>query len=126
MVPPPRLVTLDRVLGNPISLLGYAPETTIAEKGVTQFSNAESQARAGATTSTSSSWPAMESTPMSYFARRGPLPPPRVTLEPIAPHLVGYGAVGQAKWAAWRRKEQRSQSAKRTWTNRSTSSSTSP
>jgi len=28
-----------------------------------------------------------------------------VTLEPIAPHVVGYGQVGQAKWAAWRRKE---------------------
>jgi hypothetical protein len=25
--------------------------------------------------------------------------------EPVAPHLVGYGAVGQAKWAVWRRKE---------------------
>lgn len=35
VVPPPRLVTLDRILGNPISLLGYAPETSIAEKGVT-------------------------------------------------------------------------------------------
>lgn len=28
-----------------------------------------------------------------------------VTLEPVAPHLAGYGAVAQAKWAAWRRKE---------------------
>lgn len=28
-----------------------------------------------------------------------------VTPEPIAPHLVGYGEVRQAKWAAWRRKE---------------------
>lgn len=28
-----------------------------------------------------------------------------VTLEPIAPHVVGYGQIGQAKWAAWRRKE---------------------
>jgi hypothetical protein len=28
-----------------------------------------------------------------------------VTLEPVAPHLAGYGAVGQAKWAAWRSKE---------------------
>ncbi|MFT4216320.1 MAG: nucleotidyl transferase AbiEii/AbiGii toxin family protein, partial [Micropruina sp.] len=26
---------IDRVLGDPIELLGYAPETTIAEKGVT-------------------------------------------------------------------------------------------
>lgn len=35
IVPPPRRVTIDRILGEPITLLGYAPETTIAEKGVT-------------------------------------------------------------------------------------------
>lgn len=35
IVPAPRRVRLDRVLGEPIVLLGYAPETTIAEKGVT-------------------------------------------------------------------------------------------
>ena len=29
-----------------------------------------------------------------------------VTLEPIASHIVGYRQIGQAKWAAWRRKEQ--------------------
>ena len=28
-----------------------------------------------------------------------------VTLERVAPHLAGYGAVAQAKWAAWRRRE---------------------
>jgi hypothetical protein len=28
-----------------------------------------------------------------------------ITLEPVAPHLAGCGAVAQAKWAAWRRKE---------------------
>jgi Nucleotidyl transferase AbiEii toxin, Type IV TA system len=35
IVPPPRQVTIDRILGDPITLLGYAPEATIAEKGVT-------------------------------------------------------------------------------------------
>ncbi len=35
IVPAPRPVRIDRVLGGPIVLLGYAPETTIAEKGVT-------------------------------------------------------------------------------------------
>ena len=29
-----------------------------------------------------------------------------VALAPIAPVLIGYGATAQAKWAAWRRKEQ--------------------
>jgi hypothetical protein len=33
IVPKPRQVTIDRILGDPITLLGYAPETTIAEKG---------------------------------------------------------------------------------------------
>lgn len=27
-----------------------------------------------------------------------------VTLEPVAPYVVGYGQVGQAKWAAWGRR----------------------
>ena len=35
IVPAPRAVTIARVLGDPIVLLCYAPETTIAEKGVT-------------------------------------------------------------------------------------------
>ena len=35
IVPPPRQVNIDRILGDPITLLGYAPETAIAEKGVT-------------------------------------------------------------------------------------------
>jgi hypothetical protein len=35
IVPPPRQVTIDRILGDPITVLGYAPETTIAEKAVT-------------------------------------------------------------------------------------------
>jgi hypothetical protein len=29
----------------------------------------------------------------------------KVELGPVGPAVVGYGAVGQAKWAAWRRKE---------------------
>ncbi|WP_454296060.1 hypothetical protein [Salana multivorans] len=28
-----------------------------------------------------------------------------VPLGPIAPIVVGYGPIGQARWAAWRRKE---------------------
>ncbi len=35
LVPAPRQVRIDRVLGDPIVLLGYAPETTMADKGVT-------------------------------------------------------------------------------------------
>jgi hypothetical protein len=106
MVPPPRLVTLDRILGNPISLLGYAPETTIAEKGVTILERGIASTR----------W--RDYVDIVKLAGHGIDPDEllrsaravarhrRVTLEPIAPHLAGYGAVGQAKWAAWRRKEQ--------------------
>lgn len=35
IVPPPTLVKIPRVLGEPIVMLGYAPETVVAEKGVT-------------------------------------------------------------------------------------------
>lgn len=35
IAPWPTRVTIDRILGEPITLLGYAPETIIAEKGVT-------------------------------------------------------------------------------------------
>ena len=35
IVPPPRLIELQRVLGDPIPIWSYAPETAIAEKVVT-------------------------------------------------------------------------------------------
>jgi hypothetical protein len=105
IVPPPREVTIDRVVGDPITLLGYAPETTIAEKGVTILERGI----------TSTRW--RDYVDIVALARQGIdadglLRAARavarhrgVTLEPVAPHLAGYGAVAQAKWAAWRRKE---------------------
>jgi hypothetical protein len=105
IVPPPRQVTIDRVLGDPITLLGYAPETTIAEKGVTILERGITSTRS------------RDYVDIVELARRGIEPDELlrsaravarhrgVTLEPVAPHLAGYGAVGQAKWAAWRRKE---------------------
>lgn len=105
IVPPPRRVTIDRILGDPITLLGYAPETTIAEKGVTILERGIASTR----------WrdyvdivqlgrQGIDSGELLRSARavaryRG------VTLGPVAPYLAGYGAVAQAKWAAWRRKE---------------------
>lgn len=106
MVPTPRKVTIERLLGEPISLLGYAPETTIAEKGVTILERGI----------TSTRW--RDYLDIVEHARQGIDPDAllrsaravaqhrRVTLEPVAPHLYGYGQVAQAKWAAWRRKEQ--------------------
>lgn len=105
IVPAARRVRIDRVLGDPINLLGYAPETCIAEKGVTILERGI----------TSTRWRdyvdivqlAREGIDADVLLRsaqavaryRG------VQLEPIAPHLAGYREVGQAKWAAWRRKE---------------------
>jgi hypothetical protein len=105
IVPPPRRVTIDRIIGEPITLLGYAPETTIAEKGVTILERGI----------TSTRW--RDYVDIVALARHGIDPNELlrsaravarhrgVTLEPVAPHLAGYGAVAQAKWAAWRRKE---------------------
>lgn len=105
IVPAPRRVRIDRVLGDPIVLLGYAPETTIAEKGMTILERGI----------TSTRW--RDYVDIVQLARQGInadelLRSARavarhrgVTLEPVAPHVVGYGQIGQAKWAAWRRKE---------------------
>lgn len=104
-MPPPRLVTIDRILGEPITLLGYAAETTIAEKGVTILERGI----------TSTRW--RDYVDIVALARQGIDPDELlrsaravarhrgVTLEPVEPHLTGYGAVAQAKWGAWRRKE---------------------
>lgn len=105
IIPAPRMVTIERVLGEPIVLLGYAPETAIAEKGVTILERGI----------TSTRWrdyvdivqlaqQGIDTDELLRSARavarhRG------VPLEPIASHVAGYGQVGQTKWAAWRRKE---------------------
>ena len=47
----------------------------------------------------------IQSVARSTAAKSGTSRDRGVTLEPVAPHLVGYSAVAQAKWAAWRRKE---------------------
>ncbi|WP_329057410.1 nucleotidyl transferase AbiEii/AbiGii toxin family protein [Amycolatopsis sp. NBC_01480] len=89
IVPAPRPVRVGRVLGEPIELLGYAPETAIAEKGVTILERGI----------TSTRW--RDYIDIVQLARHG------VDTDEIlrSAHLAGYGNVGQAKWAAWRRKE---------------------
>lgn len=105
IVPAPRQVRIDRILGDPIMLLGYAPETTLAEKAVTilergitstrwrDYVDIVQLARQGIDTDE------LLRSARAVAGHRG------VILEPIAPHVVGYGQIGQAKWAAWRRKE---------------------
>lgn len=105
IVPPPRLVRIDRVLGDPIEVLGYAAETSIAEKGVTILERGI----------TSTRWrdyvdivqlggqgidrDELRRSAQAVAAHRG------VLLQPVSRVLAGYGQVAQAKWAAWRRKE---------------------
>ncbi len=106
IVPPPRQVTIDRILGDPITVLGYAPETTIAEKGVTILERGITSTRwrdyvdIVALAQRGIDADELLRSARAVALRRG------VTLEPVGPHLASYGAVAQAKWAAWRRKEQ--------------------
>jgi hypothetical protein len=105
IIPAPRRVRVERVLGHPIEVLGYAPETVIAEKGVTILERGVASTR----------W--RDYVDIVQLARQGVdaaelLASARavaryrgVVLEPVAPRLAGYGEIGQAKWAAWRRKE---------------------
>lgn len=106
IVPPPRPVKVRRLLGGEIELLGYAPETTIAEKGVTILERGI----------TSTRW--RDYIDIVQLAERSGIDEVQlvdavvavaryrqVELGPLAPVVSGYGAVAQAKWAAWRRKE---------------------
>ena len=105
-MPAPRIVQIERVLGDPIALLGYAPETAIAEKAVTILERGL----------TSTRW--RDYVDIDQLCQAGFDPQELlrsatavadyrgVTLRPLAPLLKGYGALYQAKWAAWRRKEQ--------------------
>ncbi len=105
IVPPPRMVRIERVDGDPIEVLGYAAETSIAEKGVTILERGI----------TSTRWrdyvdivqldgqginrDDLRLAAAAVAAHRG------VILQPVSRVLAGYGQVAQAKWAAWRRKE---------------------
>lgn len=105
VIPEPCIVSIDRVLGEPLQLLGYAAETTIAEKAVTILERGI----------TSTRW--RDYVDIVQLCRQGFDPHKLrrsaeavaryrgVTLEPVSPHVEGYGAIEQAKWAAWRRKE---------------------
>jgi len=106
IVPAPRLVNVPRLLGEPIAILGYAPETTVAEKGVTILERGI----------TSTRWrdyvdivrlaeqhdldqELLIQSSQAVARYRG------VALTHIGPSVAGYGEIAQAKWAAWRRKE---------------------
>jgi Nucleotidyl transferase AbiEii toxin, Type IV TA system len=105
IVPLPKMVSIPRVPGEPIEMLGYAPETSVAEKGVTILERGI----------TSTRW--RDYVDIVQLAKRGidrdvllgsaraVARHRQVTLRPVADSVVGYGAAPQPKWAAWRRKE---------------------
>ncbi|MGJ7441724.1 nucleotidyl transferase AbiEii/AbiGii toxin family protein [Aquipuribacter sp. MA13-6] len=105
IVPQARMLEVPRVLGSPVKLLGYAPETILAEKGVTILQRG----------TTSTRW--RDYVDIVAVSRAYPLDDEelvravkavaahrRVALQRAAPLLVGYGALGQRKWEAWRTK----------------------
>ena len=105
IVPAPQRVTLDRILGDPISLIGYAPESTVAEKGVTILERGITSTRWRDYVDIVTLDGAGLDSGRLLDATRAVAAFREVTLTPIGPVVEGYGAVGQAKWAAWRKKE---------------------
>lgn len=106
VIPPPQLIQIPRILGKPIPMLGYTPETIVAEKGVTILERGIASTR----------WrDYLDIVRLSHVhglngdlllqAARAVARHRQVALGPISPVVAGYGAVGQVKWAAWRRKE---------------------
>jgi hypothetical protein len=105
IVPPPRLIQLQRVLGDPIPIWSYPPETIIAEKAVTILERGITSTRwrdyvdivqlhRQQTIDQASLLQAVQA-----VARHR-----QVKLRPIDDVVAGYGDLSQAKWAAWRRK----------------------
>ena len=106
IVPTANMVTVPRTLGDPIEMLGYSPDTVLAEKGVTILERG----------TTSTRWrdyvdivrlaemydmddDLLLAAAQAVADYRG------VDLTAVGPMLAGYGNISQPKWAAWRRKE---------------------
>lgn len=107
IVPAPHKVALPRLLGDDIEMDAYRLETILAEKGVTILERGITSTRwrdyvdiVRLAQANTIDHELLLDSARAVARFRG------VELEPIAGHIVGYGAVGQAKWAAWRRKEQ--------------------
>ncbi|MGO1412614.1 MAG: nucleotidyl transferase AbiEii/AbiGii toxin family protein [Microbacterium sp.] len=105
IVPAPREVTLERILGDPVTLIGYAPESTIAEKGVTILERGITSTRWRDYVDIVSLGDAGIDTAELLKAARAVASYREVNLSPIASVLGGYGALNQPKWAAWRKRE---------------------
>jgi hypothetical protein len=104
--PDPADVTLPRVLGGEIIVRGYPLAMVFAEKIVTAIARG----------TTSTGW--RDFADIYLLARHHPVDGNELsasihevarhrgtTLAPLARALAGYGAVGQQRWDAWRRKQ---------------------
>ncbi len=105
VVPRPTMVSIPRVLGEPIKMLGYAPETSVAEKGVTILERGITSTRWRDYVDIVQLAKQGIDRDLLLEAARAVARYRQVTLRPVADSLVGYGAMSQPKWAAWRRKE---------------------
>lgn len=106
IVPAPRRISLDRIIGDPISLVGYAPESTVAEKGVTILERGITSTRWRDYVDIVTLNGAGLDSKKLLDAAQAVAGYRKVSLAPIGPAVEGYGEIGQSKWAAWRKKEQ--------------------
>lgn len=106
LIPPPLLVRLPRILGGQIIVRGYPLTMVHAEKIVTAIARG----------TTSTRW--RDFADLYLLARHHPVVGSELTdsidhvvsyrgtrLTPLAETLDGYGAIGQQRWDAWRRKQ---------------------
>jgi Nucleotidyl transferase AbiEii toxin, Type IV TA system len=106
ITPSPQHVRLPRILGGEISLRGYPLAMVHAEKIVTAITRG----------TTSTRW--RDFADLYLLARHHPIDGTELadsirqvarhrgtTLAPLSVVLAGYGAIGQQRWAAWRRKQ---------------------
>jgi len=105
IVPAPRKVTLERILGEPLVLIGYAPESTVAEKGVTILERGTTSTRWRDYVDIVTLGEAGLDQEELLRAVHAVADYRGVELQPIGSVMEGYGLTGQAKWAAWRRKQ---------------------
>lgn len=102
IVPAPREVTLEGILGEPLVLIGYAPESTVAEKGVTILERGTASTRWRDYVDIVTLGEAGRDHEELLRAVHAVAEYRGGELQPIGSVLEGYGSVGQAKWAAWR------------------------
>jgi Nucleotidyl transferase AbiEii toxin, Type IV TA system len=105
ITPEPQIVQLPRILGGTIAVRGYPLSMVHAEKIVTAIARGTASTR----------W--RDFADMYTLARRHPVDGTELgasirkvaghrgtRLEPLSGILDGYGAIGQQRWEAWRRK----------------------